>query len=120
MGCLMQLPTNKDSKTWTKARTLLKSIMDFYFVFGLYLLQAILINTSNLIGCIQGQQVDIFFLHKTSKISNDTLKCWRSNYKRKNLLDLAIAISNNIKRLIKVNDYLEFQDPKTPSGYEYH
>ena len=32
----------------------LKSIMDFYFVFGLYLLQAILINTSNLIGCIQG------------------------------------------------------------------
>ena len=77
IGCLMQSSTNNDSKTYTDARSLLISILDFYFVFGLCLLRAILMNTGNLNGYVQGKQVDIFPLHKTSEMTTETLRCYK-------------------------------------------
>lgn len=47
VGCLLQLSKDKDSLTYTDSRSLLASVLDMEFIFGLCVLRVILMNTSN-------------------------------------------------------------------------
>ena len=62
IGCLLEFSAAKDSKTYSDARALLKSVLDFEFIFGLCVLRVILLNTSNLNTYIQGKKMDVVTL----------------------------------------------------------
>ena len=82
---------------YTEVRALLKSMLDFVFIFGLCVLRMILMNTSNLNSYVQGKKIDV--------ATED--KC-------ENLWDLAVQNYEKVKVLIEAHPNLEFQDHKAP------
>lgn len=78
--------------------------LGFLFFFDLCLLRIILMNKSNLNSCFQWKQMDIFSLHKILRNDNWDNETLQINNKWKNFRDLAIAISYDVKQLIKRDD----------------
>ena len=122
IGYLLQLSSDKnsDSKTYTGARNLLRSVLDFDFVWGLCVLRAVLMNTSNLNSYVQGKQLDIFSLRKTAEMTIETLRRCRTDEHAKNTWDLAMVRSREIKELIKDNPLFDFEGPKVPRLQRIH
>ena len=114
IGCLLELSEDKDSKTSSGARSLLISILDFEFIFGLSILRVILMNTSNLNSYVQGTQIDIYALRTTAEMTINTLKGCRNDENAKQIWDLAVGRSKKVKKLIEGNNFFDFADPKVP------
>ena len=59
LGFLKYQPTTTEKRT-ENAKSFLRFILDFDFIFRLFLLQVILMNMSNFNSYVQGKQLDIF------------------------------------------------------------
>ena len=70
---LLTLSNDKDSKTYSDARSLLTAISAFQFVFGLCLLKVILSNTSNLNTFLQAKDMDVITARKIAEMTIQTL-----------------------------------------------
>ena len=101
VGCLLEMSQAKDSTTYSSARSLLRSLLDFDFVFGLVLLKLIFSNTSNLNSYVQGKDVDIYSLRQNSECAIYTLRQCCNDKSPNALWDVAMVLSNKLKPMIK-------------------
>ena len=73
---LLSYCDDRDPKLYTDSNTLLSSICDFKFVFGLILLKVVLSNTDSLSKYLQGKNMDVITAKKTADSTIATLqKC---------------------------------------------
>ena len=73
---LLSYCDDRDPKLYTDSNTLLRSICDFKFVFGLILLKVVLSNTDSLSKYLQGKNMDVITAKKTADLTISTLpKC---------------------------------------------
>ena len=73
IDALIRLSGDKDPKTYRGSNSLLHSICDFRFVFGLMLLKIILSNTDGLSRYLQGEKMDVVTAKKTVDAVVETL-----------------------------------------------
>ncbi|XP_068703729.1 zinc finger MYM-type protein 1-like [Montipora foliosa] len=78
MEALVTLSKDRDPKTYSESNSLLHSICDFEFVYGLMVLKLILSNTDNLSRYLQGQQMDVITAKKTADAVVKTLSNCRN------------------------------------------
>ena len=78
MEDLVTLSKDRDTKTYNESNSLLYSICDFEFVFGLMVLKLILSNTDNLSRYLQGEQMDVITAKKTDDAVIKTLSNCRN------------------------------------------
>ena len=65
MKALLTLSRDRDPKTYNDSNSLLHSMCDFQFVFGLVVLRVILSNSDNLSRYLQGKKMDVVTAKKT-------------------------------------------------------
>ena len=110
---LLSLLKDRDPKTYNDSNSLLNSICDFRFVFGLMVLKVILSNTDGLSRYLQGKQMDVV----TAKRSVDGVIKTLSGCRTKENFDLlwsrAEITAGEIKELIEGTDF-NFKDAKVP------
>ena len=110
---LLKLANDRDSKTYSDSRSLLRAICDFEFVFGLVLLNVILSNTSTLSSYLQGKRVDVITARKTADATIETLngcrneECFSLTWKR------AEVLSNEIKQSMEGREF-SFKEAEVP------
>ena len=75
---LLSLWKDRDPKTYNDSNSLLRSICDFQFVFGLVVLKVILLNTDGLSGYLQGKKMDVVTAKKTADAVIKTLSGCRN------------------------------------------
>ena len=73
MEGVVTLSKDRDLKTYNESNSLLHSICDFKFVYGLMVLKLILSNTDNLSRYLQGEQMDVITAKKTANAVVKTL-----------------------------------------------
>lgn len=73
MEALVTLSKDRDPKTYSESNSLLHSICDFEFIYGLMVLRLILSNTDNLSRYLQGEQMDVITAKKTADAVVKTL-----------------------------------------------
>ena len=64
MEMLLLISNDKNSTVYHQSRSLLTAICGFEFIFGLYLLKVILLNTDALIRYLQGKNLDLVITKK--------------------------------------------------------
>ena len=113
---LLSLSKDRDPKTYNDSNSLLNSICDFRFVFGLMVLKVILSNTDGLSRYLQGIQMDVV----TAKRSVDGVIKILSGCRTQENFDLlwsrAEIMAGEIKELIEGTDF-NFKDAKVPIQY---
>ena len=112
VGCLIKLSEDKDSKTYTDARSLLNCMLNLDFIFGLCVLRVILMNTSNLNSYIQGKKMDIATLRKNANMTITTLKRCRTDDDFDNMWELTSKLSEKVQEVIRDTSF-KFKDPST-------
>ena len=75
---LLKLSSDKDPKTYRDSRSLLTSLCDMDFIFGLCVLKIILSNTNCLSRYLQGKEVDVLSARRISSMTIETLRRCRS------------------------------------------
>ncbi len=75
---LLKLSSDKDPKTYRDSRSLLTSLCDMDFIFGLCVLRIILRNTNSLSQFLQGKEVDVLSARRISSTTIETLRRCRS------------------------------------------
>ena len=65
MKAVLALSRDRDPKTYNDSNSLLHSMCDFQFVFGLVVLRVILSNSDNLSRYLQGKKMDVVTAKKT-------------------------------------------------------
>ena len=110
---LQDTMTTIEPKTYNDSNSLLNSICDFRFVFGLMVLKVILSNTDGLSRYLQGKQMNVV----TAKRSVDGVIKTLSGCRTQENFDLfwsrAEIMAGEIKELIEGTDF-NFKDAKVP------
>ena len=75
---LLTLSKDRDPNTYNDSNSLLRSICDFQFVFGLVVLKVILSNTDGLSRYLQGKKMDVVTAKKTADAVIKTLSGCRN------------------------------------------
>ena len=78
MEALVTSSKDRDPKTYNESNSLLHSICDFEFVYGLMVLKLILSNTDNSSRYQQGEQMDVITAKKTAHAVVKTLSNCRN------------------------------------------
>lgn len=112
VGSLLELSKSKDSKTYNDSKNLLKSMLDFKFIFGLVILRSILMNTSSLNSYLQGRKMDVVTIKRNAEMTIETLKNCRTERDHALTWDLSMKLSKDIDELVKEEVDFEFQYPK--------
>lgn len=72
---MLFLLSNDDNRTVYHQRTyLFTAVFDFEFIFGLYLLKVILLNTDTFKSYFRGKSIDLVIVQKTAYSVNVVLK----------------------------------------------
>ena len=93
MEGVVTLSKDRDLKTYNESNSLLHSICDFKFVYGLMVLKLILSNTDNLSRYLQGEQMDVIIAKKTADAVVKTL----SNCRNEEMWSHADVIGQKIR-----------------------
>ncbi|XP_046858818.1 sucrase-isomaltase, intestinal-like [Xenia sp. Carnegie-2017] len=110
---LLTLSKDRDPKTYNDSNSLLNSICDFRFVFGLMVLKVILSNTDGLSRYLQGKQMDVATAKKSVDGVIKTLIGCRSLENFELLWSRAEIIAHKIKEQIEGTEF-NFKDAKVP------
>ena len=110
IDALIRLSGDKDPNTYRDNNSLLHSICDFRFVFGLMLLKIILSNTDGLSRYLQGEKMDVVMAKKTVDAVVETL----SNEESFNLLwSRALIMVEEIKKGVDGTEFT-FREAEVP------
>ena len=101
------------SKTYNDSNSLLNSICDFRFVFGLMVLKVILSNTDGLSRYLQRKQMDVVTARRSVDGVIKTLSGCRTQENFDLLWSRAEIMADEIKELIEGTDF-NFKDAKVP------
>ena len=110
---LLSLSKDRDPKTYNDSNSLLNSICDFRFIFGLTVLKVILSNTDGLSRYLQGKQMDVVTAKKSVDGVMKTLSGCRTQENFDLLWSRAIIMADEIKELIDGTDF-NFKYAKVP------
>ena len=110
---LLSLSKDRDPKTYNDSNSLLNSICDFRFVFGLNVLKVILSNTDGLSRYLQGKQMDVVTAKKSVDGVIKTLSGCRTQENFDLLWSRAEIMADEMKELIEDTDF-NFEDAKVP------
>ena len=110
---LLSLSKDRDPKTYNDSNSLLNSICDFRFVFGLMVLKVILSNTDGLSRYLQGKQMDVVTAKRSVGGVIKTLSGCRTQENFDLLWSRAGIMAGEIKELIEGTDF-NFKDAKVP------
>ncbi|XP_068697354.1 zinc finger MYM-type protein 1-like [Montipora capricornis] len=112
MEALVTLSKDRNPKTYSESNSLLHSICDFEFVYGLMVLKLILSNTDNLSRYLQGEQMDV----TTAKTADAVVKTL-SNCRNEESFTLMWSHADVIAQKIKIGiegTQFTFRDAKVP------
>ena len=110
---LLLLSKDRDPKTCNDSNSLLNSICEFRFVFGLMVLKVILSNTNGLSRYLQGKQMDVVTAKRSVDGVIKTLSGCRTQENFDLLWSRAEIMAGEIKELIDGTDF-NFKDAKVP------
>ena len=110
---LLSLSKDRDPETYNDSNSLLNSICDFRFVFGLMVLKVILSNTDGLSRYLQGKQMDVVTARRSVDGVIKTLSGCRTQENFDLLWSRAEIMAGEIKELIEGTDF-NFKDAKVP------
>ncbi|XP_028406200.1 zinc finger MYM-type protein 1-like [Dendronephthya gigantea] len=110
---LLSLSKDRDPKTYNDSNSLLNSICDFRFVFGLMVLKVVLSNTDGLSRYLQGKQMDVVTAKKSVDGVIKTLSECRTQENFDLLWSRAEIMADKIKEQIEGTDF-NFKDAKVP------
>ena len=110
---LLELSSNKDSKTYTDSRALLVAICDMDFIIGLCLLRIILSNTHRLSQYLQRKDVDVISARKIANMTMETLCRCRSEDQFNIVWNMASLMGLKIKFLLS-NTGFELREARVP------
>ena len=113
MEGVVTLPKDRDLKTYNESNSLLHSICDFKFVYGLMVLKLILSNTDNLSRYLQGEQMDVITAKKTADAVVKTLSNCRNEESFTQMWSHADVIGQKIRIGINSTKFA-FRDAKVP------
>ena len=113
MEALVTLSKDRDPKTYNESNSLLHSICDFEFVYGLMVLKLILSNTDNLSRYLQGEQMDVITAKKTADAVVKTLSNCRNEESFTQMWSHADVIAQKIRIGIEGTKFT-FRDSKVP------
>ena len=113
MEALVTLSKDRDPKTYNESNSLLHSICDFEFVYGLMFLKLILSNTDNLSRYLQGEQMDVITAKKTADAVVKTLSNCRNEESFTQMWSHADVIAQKIRIGIEGTKFT-FRDAKVP------
>ena len=94
---LVTLSKDRDPKTYNESNSLLHSICDFEFVYGLMVLKLILSNTDNLSRYLQREQMDVITAKKTAGAVVKTLSNCRNGESFTQMWSHADVIAQKIR-----------------------
>ena len=106
---------DRDLKLYTDSNTLLSSICDFKFVFGLILLKVVLSNTDSLSKYLQGKNMDVITAKKTADSTIATLQKCRNEEGFHLVWSRAQILSDEIRKEIAGTRF-SFIDAAAPSA----
>ena len=109
MEGVVTLSKDRDLKTSNESNSLLHSICDFKFVYGLMVLKLILSNTDNLSRYLQGEQLDVITAKKTADAVVKTL----SKCRNEEMWSHADVIAQKVRIGIEGTKFI-FRDAKVP------
>lgn len=110
---LVTLSKDRDPKTYNESNSLLHSICDFEFVYGLMVLKLILSNTDSLSRYLQGEQMDVITAKKTADAVVKTLSNCRDEESFTQMWSHADVIAQKIRIGIEGTKFT-FRDAKVP------
>ena len=113
MEALVTLSKDRDPKTYNKSNSLLRSICDFEFVYGLMVLKLILSNTDNLSRYLQGEQMNVITAKTTADAVVKTLSNCRIEESFTQMWSHADVIAQKIRIGIE-GTKCTFRDAKVP------
>ena len=113
MEGVVTLSKDRDLKTYNESNSLLHSICDFQFVYGLMVLKLILSNTDDLSRYLQGEQMDVITAKKTADAVVKTLSNCRNEESFTQMWSHADVIGQKIRIGIKSTKFA-FRDAKVP------
>ena len=111
--CSNKIFRDKDPKTYRDSNSLLHSICDFRFVFGLMLLKIILSNTDGLSRFLQGEKMDVVTAKKTVDAVVETLSKCRNEESFNLLWSRALIMAEEIKKGIDGTEFT-FREAEVP------
>ena len=97
MEGVVTLSKDRDLKTYNESNSLLHSICDFKFVYGVIVLKLILSNTDNLSRYLQGEQMDVITAKKTADAVVKTLSNCRNEESCTQMWSHADVIAQKIR-----------------------
>ena len=112
MEALVTLSKDRDPKTYNESNSLLHSICDFEFVYGLMVLKLILSNTDNLSRYLQGEQMDVITAKKTADAVVKTLSNCRNEESFTQVWSHADVIAQKLKIGIEGTQFLPSEMPR--------
>ena len=110
---LLSLSKDRNPKTYNDSNSLLNSICDFQFIFGLMVLKVILSNADGLSRYLQGKQMDVVTAKKSVEGVIKTLSGCHTQENFDLLWSRAVIMADEIKELIDGTDF-NFKDAKVP------
>ena len=113
IDALIRLSGDKDPKTYRDSNSLLHSICDFRFVFGLMLQKIILSNTDGLRRYLQGEKMDVVMAKKTVDAVVETLSKCRNEESFNLLWSRALIMAEEIKKGIDGTEFT-FREAEVP------
>ena len=113
IDALIRFSGDKDPKTYRDSNSLLHSICDFRFVFGLMLLKIILSNTDGLSRFLQGEKMDVVTAKKTVDAVVETLSKCRNEESFNLLWSRALIMAEEIKKGIDGTEFT-FREAELP------
>ena len=113
MEGVVTLSKDRDLKTYNESNSLLHSICDFKFVYGLMVLKLILSNTDNLSRYLQGEQMDVITAKKTADAVVKTLSNCRNEESLAQMWSHADVIAQKIRIGIEGTKFT-LRDAKVP------
>ena len=105
IDALIRLSGDKNPKTYRDSNSLLHSICDFRFVFGLMLLKIVLSNTDGLSRYLQGKKMDVVTAKRTVDTVVETLSKCRSKESFNLLWSRALIMAQQIKKGIDGSEF---------------
>ena len=113
MKALLTLSRDRDPKTYNDSNSLLHSMCDFQFVFGLVVLRVILSNSDNLSRYLQGKKMDVVAAKKTVDAVMKTLNECRNQESFDLMWSRADIMAQQIKEEIEGTEFT-FKDANVP------
>ena len=106
---------DKDSKVSSEAKSLLRSVVNFDFLFGMALLKLILPHTSHLSSTIQSVNIDVLKVRQNADLTISTLESCRTDESFKYVWELTEKKSQHVKDIIEEHDVdVDFIEAKLP------